>query len=47
VAEHSGWSASGFEAMMLCPGKKVMEQDITPLHLSTPKMLLGGSVWKA
>lgn len=23
---HSTWSASGFEAIMLCPGKKVMEQ---------------------
>lgn len=28
MAEHSGWSASGFEAMMLCPGKKVMEQGL-------------------
>lgn len=28
MAEHSGWSASGFEAMMLCPGKKVMEHGL-------------------
>ena len=26
---HSKWSASGFESIMLCPGKKVLEQDKT------------------
>ena len=27
-AKHSEWGASGFEAIMLCPGKKTLERDM-------------------